>query len=111
MPGAAEELARLKWLLENGKIPPSEPCKLILPRIEAKKRVRNTEGRTRLIVQLDTPATYSDFAAQFARYKEQAGNVQIAYSIMLRLLAQLSDESIRKLAADEQIDTGSLADA
>jgi hypothetical protein len=100
MPGAAEELARLNWLLKEGKIRPDEPCKLILPRIEARKRVKNVEGRTRLVVQLDSPETYSEFAAEFSRYKEQAGNVQVAYSIMLRLLKQLPDSSIKRLAED-----------
>ena len=104
MPGFEEELARMLWLKKEGKVRPEERCKLIFPRLEAKKRVKNTEGRTRLIVQLDTPATYSEFSAQFARYKELTGNPQIAYQIMLELLAALPDENIRRLAkADEGV--------
>lgn len=98
MPSFEEELARMLWLKKEGKVQPDERCKLIFPRLEAKKRVKNVEGRTRLVVQLDTPATYSEFSAQFARYKELSGNPQIAFSIMLRLLAQLSDDSIKRLA-------------
>jgi hypothetical protein len=101
MPGAREEAIRLLWLLNNGKIPDDEPCKLVLPRLEAKKRVKNTEGRTRLIVQLDTAATYSEFSAQFARYKELTGNPQVAYQIMLDLLRALPDESITRMAHAE----------
>lgn len=98
MPGARQEDVRLLWLLDHGKIPDDEPCKLVLPRLEAKKRVKNTEGRTRLIVQLDTPETYSEFTGQFARYKEITGNPQIAFQIMLDLLKALSDEGIKRLA-------------
>lgn len=105
MPSASEELARLNWLLKEGQIMPEEPCKVILPRIEARKRAENApdetgKRRTRLIKELDSPETYSEFEIEFARYKECAGNVQVAYSIMLRLLKQLPDESIRKLAED-----------
>jgi|HubBroStandDraft_6_1064221.scaffolds.fasta_scaffold00134_69 hypothetical protein len=110
MPSVEQEMARLKWLLTEGKVAPTDPCKLVCPKLEAKKRVKNTEGRTRLVVQLDTPATYSEFAAQFARYKELTGNPQIAFSLMLRLLAGLSDDSIKRLAADDA-EKPSLGDA
>jgi hypothetical protein len=112
MPSVEQEMARLKWLLAEGKVAPGDPCKLVCPKLEAKKRVKNTEGRTRLVVQLDTPATYSEFSAQFARYKEITGNPQIAFSLMLRLLAGLSDDSIKRLAEDKDDGTHeSLADA
>lgn len=98
MPGARQEAVRLLWLLDHGKIPDDEPCKLVLPRLEAKKRVKNTEGRTKLIKELDSHQTYSDFNGQFARYIELTGNPQVAYQIMLDLLKALSDEGIRRLA-------------
>jgi hypothetical protein len=98
MPSFAEEFARMKWLKENGKVQDDERCKIIFPRIEARKRVKNAEGRTRLVVQLDTPATYSEFSAQFARYKEITANPQLAFSIMLDLLKALPDEGIKRLA-------------
>jgi hypothetical protein len=69
-----------------------------VPKLEAKKRVRNTEGKTQLRVQLDTPQTYSDFNAQFARYREITGNPQVAFQIMLDLLKALPDEGIKRLA-------------
>jgi len=101
MPSFEEELARMLWLKKEGKVRPDERCKLIFPRIEAKKRVKNVEGRTRLVVQLDTPATYSEFTAQFARYKELTGNPQIAYSLMLKVLQGLPDDSIQRLAKED----------
>jgi hypothetical protein len=102
MPSFAEELARMIWLRDNKKVSPDERVKLVFPRLEARRRVKNTEGRTRLIVQLDTPESYSAFSAQFARFKEVTGNPQIAYQIMLDLLAALPDESIRSLANAER---------
>src|SRR5262249_6696797 len=98
MPSFDEELARMQWLKRENKVSGDERCKLIFPRIEAKRRIANKEGRTRLMVQLDTRQTYSDFAAQFARYKELTGSAQIAFQIMLDLLRALSDESIQRLA-------------
>jgi len=100
-PSFDEELARMEWLKANHKVAGTERCKLVFPRLEAKKRVANKEGRTRLIVQLDTAATYSEFSAQFARYKELTGNPQIAYQVMLDLLRALPDESITRMAHAE----------
>ena len=98
MPSFDEELARMQWLKRENKVSGDERCKLVFPRLEAKKRVRNVEGRTRLTVQLDTPETYSEFNAQFARYKEQTGNPQIAFELMLAMLKGPSDESIQRYA-------------
>lgn len=100
MPSFDEELARMLWLQKEKKVSGDERCKLVFPRLEAKRRVKNVEGRTRLIVQLDTPETYSEMTAQFARYKELTGNPQIAYQIMLDLLKALSDASIQKMATE-----------
>jgi hypothetical protein len=102
MPSFKEELARMLWLQHEGKIADDEPTKVIFPRRAAKERVENKKERTRLIRELDTHVTYSEFNAEFDRYIEHSGgNPQIAYSLMLRCLAQLSDESIKKLAEDE----------
>ena len=110
MGSAKEELDNLTRVLREGHVAPNEPCKVLFPRIEAKRRIRNKEGRTRLIVELDTPQTYSEFTAEFDRYKQHAGNVQVAFSIMLRCLKQLSNELIKTLAEDEPIQE-SLSDA
>ena len=93
----------MQWLKRENKVSGDERCKLVFPRLEAKKRVANKEGRTRMVVQLDTPETYSEFNGQFARYKELTGNPQVAFQIMLDVLKALPDESIQRLskAGDE----------
>jgi hypothetical protein len=88
----------MQWLKANNKVSDDERVKVIFPRLDAKRRVKNTEGRTRLVVQLDTAETYSEFSAQFARYKEMTGNPQLAYELMLSLLRGPSDESLRRYA-------------
>ena len=93
MPSFAEELARMIWLSKEGKVDPEERCKLIFPRLEAKRRVKNTEGRTRLVVQLDTPATSASLRCSSRAIKELTGNPQIAFTLMIRLLAGLSDDA------------------
>lgn len=62
MPGAKEELDRLAWLLREGKIQPDEKCKVILPRLEAKERIKNTEKRKRICLSTDEQ-NYSEFSA------------------------------------------------
>lgn len=113
MPTFKEELARMLWLQNENKISPDAPCKVVLPRLEAQKRVSNKGERTRLIRELDDTETYSQFNFQFDRYIELCGgNPSIAYSLMLRLLEQLTDDMIRRLAADEQsTEKESLSDA
>ena len=110
MPGFKEELARMLWLDHEGKVPPDEPCKVIFPAREAKERTENKKERTRLVRELDTPQTYADFNAEFDRFIRCAGNVQVAYSLMLRCLAQWSESDIRKLAEDQpaQIPAGEI---
>ena len=105
MPTAQEELARLNWLLKEGQVLPEEPCKILLPRIEAKKRAENApdeqgKQKTRLVRELHTPQAYSDFNREFDRYIAAAGDPNVAFSIMVRLLAQLPDASIKKLAEE-----------
>lgn len=60
----------------------------------------NKEGRTRLVKDLHSGQAYSDWNAEFSRYVEAAGDPNVAYSIMLRLLQQLPNESIARLAED-----------
>jgi hypothetical protein len=100
MPNVNDALEHCKFLISKGR--GEEPAKVVLPRVEAQRRKANKEGRTRLIRDLGNGITYAEFNAEFDRYiTASGGNPQIGYSIMLRLLKQLPDESIRKLAADE----------
>lgn len=98
MPSFDEELARMQWLKRENKVSGDERVKLIFPRLEAKRRVQNKEGRTRLVVELDSTETYSEFAMEFARYKEQTGNPQIAFQLMLALLKAPNNESLQRYA-------------
>jgi hypothetical protein len=97
VPNVRDCLVHAQWLIEHGR--GEEKAALILPRVEAQRRRENKEGRTRFIREMDSHETYSEFNAEFDRYVElSGGNPHIAYGIMLRLLRQLPDSSIRKLA-------------
>jgi hypothetical protein len=99
MPTVLDALEHAKWLVEHGR--GQEACKLILPRLEAQRRRENKEGRTRLVRDLHSAEAYSEWNAEFSRYVEAAGDPNVAYSIMLRLLKQLPTSSIEKLSKDE----------
>lgn len=92
-------LAHAKFLVSKGR--GHEAAKMILPRIEAQRRRANKEGRTRLVRDLHSAEAYSDWNAEFSRYVEAAGDPNVAYSIMIRLLQQLPTESITRLAQDD----------
>lgn len=97
MPDVAEVLKQCQWLISKGRA--GEAAKLVLPRIEAQRRRANKEKRCRVSFDCD-PQIYSDFHAQRSRYVDIAGNVAIAHALMVRCLAQLSDELIRTLSED-----------
>ena len=103
-------LAHAQWLMEKGR--GDEPCKLFLPRLEAQKRKANAEGYRRVVFQVDEQL-YRDFHAQKDRYITLCqNNPPLGYATMLKILAAISDEAIKNLAADESSeDPGSLADA
>ena len=109
MPNVLDAFEHAKFLIEKGR--GQEPAKLVLPRLEAQRRKANKEGRTRLVRDLHSAEAYSDWNAEFSRYVEAAGDPNMAYSIMLRLLQQLPDSSIKKLAEDDQPIAESLGDA
>ena len=110
MPTLEEVYERVKFLLSKGDR--SRKCHFGLVDVEAKERIANPKGRTRLIKEMASPEEYSEWNAEFDRYYEAAGNPVIARSVMLRLLKQLPDSSIRALAADEEpVERESLGDA
>jgi hypothetical protein len=109
VPDVQEVLAQCQWLISKGR--GSEAAKLVLPRIEAKRRVANKEKRTRVQFDCDEQ-TYSDFHAERTRYVEACGNHPlIAYAIIIRLLRQLPTSSIQRLAAEDEPVRESLGDA
>ena len=80
-------------------LPPDEP--IVLPRREAKRRAVNKEKRHRVIFDCDEE-TYKLCHQERSRYIAACGeNPTIAHTIMIRLLQQLPDSSIKKLSEDE----------
>jgi hypothetical protein len=88
-----------KFLISKGR--GSESAKLILPKLEAQKRKANKEGKTRLVKDLHNAQAYADWHKEFDRYVTICVDPNIAYALMLRLLQQLPDSSIKRLAQDE----------
>lgn len=107
MPTVKDVLEQAKFLMGKGRA--DEPAKLVLPRIEAQRRVANREKRTRVQFDADE-TTYSLFHAQLKRYRELCGNVTVAHTVMIQILAAVPDGTISALAADEPADE-TLADA
>jgi hypothetical protein len=104
MPNVLDALEEARFLVSKGR--GQEPAKLVLPRIEAQRRRENKEKRTRVQFDCDEQ-TYSDFHAQRSRYIEACQNHPlIAYAVMIRCLAQLSDEVIKRLAEDAPFTEG-----
>jgi hypothetical protein len=100
MPDVLACLEHCKFLISKGR--GGEAAKLVLPRIEAQRRRVNKEGRTRLVKDLHSGQAYSEWNAEFSRYIEAAGDPNVAYSIMLRLLQQLPTDSIKRLSEEGQ---------
>ncbi len=84
-------LAHAQWLISKGRA--EEPARLLLPRIEAKRRVANKQRRTR--VQWDcTPEQYSDYWAQKKRIREHVGNITMAQDLETVWLSLLKEETM-----------------
>lgn len=94
-------LEHCKFLISKGR--GSESAKLILPKLEAQRRKANKEGKTRLVKDLHNAEAYKEWHTQFDRYVTICVDPNIAYSIMLRLLQQLPDSSIKRLAEPEEV--------
>jgi hypothetical protein len=99
MPTLEEVAARVNFLLSKGD--GGRKCHFGLVDVEAKERIANPKGRTRLIKELGSAEEYSEWNLEFDRYADAAGNPVIGRSIMLRLLKQLPTSSIVKLSKDE----------
>jgi len=98
MPSLKEVADRVNFLLSKGD--GERKCHFGLVDVEAKERIANPKRRTRFIKEME-PEEYSEWNAEWDRYVDAAGNPVIARSIMLRLLKQLPEASIKRLAEDE----------
>jgi hypothetical protein len=90
-----ELLADVQWLIDKGR--GEEPSVLYMPKLEARRRAANTEGRVRVQFYTD-PETYSLWNAERDRWVELCGNnPTIAYPLMLKCLSRFNDDFIRKM--------------
>jgi hypothetical protein len=65
-----------------------------MPKLEARRRKANPEGRVRIQFYTD-PLTYSAWNEQRDRWVERChGNSTIAYPLMMKVLGAISDEAI-----------------
>jgi len=96
METVADVLEHCKFLVSKGR--GQEPGKLFMPKVEAQRRKANKEGHKRVVFVTD-PLTYSAWHAQKDRWIELChGNPTLAYPLMLKVLAAISDEAIQGLA-------------
>jgi hypothetical protein len=91
-------LEHCKFLVSKGR--GQEPGKLFMPKVEAQRRKANKEGHKRVVFQTD-PETYQQWHMQRDRWIELChGNPTLAYPLMCKVLAAISDEAIRNLCEE-----------
>ena len=96
MPSLEEVGERVKFLLSKGD--KARKCHFGLVDVEARERAANPKQRTRLVRDLHTPQAYSEWNAQFDRYVTLVTDPNIAYKIMVDVLAFVTDETIQGMA-------------
>jgi len=101
MPTFEQELARMLWLKHENKISPDEPCKVVLPRLEAKEAARKPKGRTRFIFETDSEDMYSRFVTQKNRWLELIPNKSVALDMMCSMWENCSDAVIKAFGDEE----------
>jgi hypothetical protein len=95
-------LAHAQWLISKGRA--EEPAKLLLPRIEAKRRAQNKGQRTR--VQFDcTPEQYAAFHTQLKRIREHIGNITVAQDVVNEWLSLLKEETMDAMTQEDTAET------
>lgn len=99
MPSLREVAERANFLLSKGD--GERKCHFGLIDVEAKERAENPKGKTRFQVETDCAEMYAEMNSEKDRIIKAAGNKSVALSIMVRAWQQLSDEMVRRLAADE----------
>lgn len=96
-------LEHCKWLVSKGR--GAEPGKLFMPKIEAQRRKVNAEGYRRVVFQTDEEL-YKQWHEQKDRYISLCGNnPPLGYSVMLKILAAVSNEAIEGLYRDEDAES------
>jgi hypothetical protein len=82
----------LKTVLRENRIPDDEPVVLKFPRQLAKRRVHNTEKKSRVIF-VTTPENFSAFHAARAHVIEAVGNPVIADKLISEMLLKVPRET------------------
>ena len=86
MPEIKAEMIRVQWLLDNGVIGPDEPAKLILPRIDAKERIRNERKIRRITINTDEHGVSQFAAIKEAWMGELDNNPSLFFSAVIQAL-------------------------
>ena len=81
---------------------------LLEPKRQARERIKNPQKVFKM--QCDEAVT-KRLETQRDRYFEHVGNKTVATDILAKVWELISTETIERMAADEQIETGSLGDA
>jgi hypothetical protein len=82
MPGAQYEYERLKHLLDTGKIGKDEPCKVVLPRVDAKERIRQAKKSRRITFACDE-TTHEEFHVWREAYLSKLHNNPTLFGLAL----------------------------
>jgi hypothetical protein len=90
-----EAKTHLRTLLAEDRLPDDEPIVLKFPRKEARKRIRNTEKKSRVIF-VTTPENYQAFHAARAHVIEATGNPTIADKLISEVIYAMPAETWRK---------------
>jgi len=101
MPKWSEERERLRWLIKEGKLQDDEPCKVLFPRMDAKKRIQNKEKSKRIVMQTDEQ-NYSEFHAMREAYTLELGENPTL--VMLAIIEAMKTFDVR--GWKEQRDAG-----
>jgi hypothetical protein len=90
----------------RGKGRGSEKALLILPEVEAKKRVENSgpKPKTRFIMETDDPEMYSRFNAQKDRWFRLIPNKSVAVDMLCRMWEEPTDGVIQAFGEDDAQD-------
>ena len=86
--------AHMARIVAEDKIPDDEPVVLKFPRQLAKRRIRNTEKKSRVIF-VTTPENFSAFHAARAHVIEVVGNPTLADKLISDVIRAVPDPSWR----------------
>jgi hypothetical protein len=108
MPEFDAELARMLHLANKPGFDRKQPCKVVLPRLDAKERIRN-ERKQRRIVLVTDEFGFSQFHARKEAWMLALENNPVTF--MAALDAAMADFNVKGWREEQEGETGSLGDA